>query len=209
MTPICATGTASRISGATFELLAIDALEIHERGYPSRDTVLPPGLPETGEYHWRDGGEAHINDPSGIASLQNAVREKNQVSYDAYAENARRQVRAVTLRGLLDFDFEKSVEIPIEQVEPWHEIVRRFVTGAMSYGSISLESHAALAVAMNRIVRLFVIRCRYLNADVLLQGGKSNTGEGGEDAERSDILPNGDTMRSAIKQVASGRTLTL
>lgn len=150
-------GTASRISGATFELLAMDAFEIHERGYPSRETVLPPGLPETGEYHWRDGGEAHMNDPAGIANLQNAVREKNQTSYDLYSENARKQVRAITLRGLLDFDFDKAQAIPIEQVEPWHEIVKRFVTGAMSYGSISMESHAALAVAMNRIVRRLLL----------------------------------------------------
>ncbi|POY76879.1 putative Glutamate synthase (NADH) [Rhodotorula taiwanensis] len=183
----CFVGTASRISGATFEMLALDALELHERGYPSRETVLPPGLPETGEYHWRDGGEAHINDPAGIASLQDAVREKNQKSYEAYSANALRQVRAVTLRGLLEFDYSKGQEIPLEQVEPWHEIVKRFVTGAMSYGSISMEAHSSLAIAMNRI------------------GGKSNTGEGGEDAERSEIMPNGDTMRSAIKQIASGR----
>ncbi len=183
----CFVGTASRVSGSNFELLAIDALEMHERGYPSRETVLVPALPETGEYHWRDGGEAHINDPMGMASLQNAVREKNQQSYDAYAANARKQVQAVTLRGLLDFDYDKGQEIPIEQVEPWHEIVHRFVTGAMSYGSISMEAHSSLAIAMNRI------------------GGKSNTGEGGEDAERSEIMPNGDTMRSAIKQIASGR----
>ncbi|GAA5893643.1 glutamate synthase (NADH) [Sporobolomyces salmoneus] len=183
----CFVGTASRISGATFEMLALDALELHERGYPSRETVLPPGLPETGEYHWRDGGESHINDPSSIAFLQDAVREKNQKSYDAYAASARKQVRAVTLRGLLDFKFDPEVEIPIEQVEPWHEIVHRFVTGAMSYGSISMEAHSTLAIAMNRL------------------GGKSNTGEGGEDSERSDIMPNGDTMRSAIKQIASGR----
>ncbi|KAI5479957.1 GOGAT, glutamate synthase [Pseudohyphozyma bogoriensis] len=183
----CFDGTASRVAGSTFELLALDALELHERGYPSRDTVSVPGLVETGEYHWRDGGEAHINDPTGIAQLQNAVRAENQAAYDAYAANARAQVRAVTLRGLLDFDFTKGKEIPVEQVEPWHEIVKRFVTGAMSYGSISMESHSALAIAMNRL------------------GGKSNTGEGGEDAERSEILPNGDTMRSAIKQVASGR----
>jgi glutamate synthase (NADPH/NADH) len=185
----CFAGTASRIQGATFELLAMDAFEYHERGYPSRDAVVPPGLPESGEYHWRDNGEAHINDPTGIAHLQDAVREKNQRSYDAYSANARNQVKSVTLRGLLDFDYSKGEEIPIEQVEPWHEIVRRFCTGAMSYGSISMESHSTLAIAMNRL------------------GGKSNTGEGGEDAERSKIMPNGDTMRSAIKQVASGRTL--
>lgn len=169
--------------------MAADAFELHERGFPSRETVVPPGLPETGEYHWRDGGEAHINDPTGIAAVQNAVREKNQQSYDAYSANARKQVEAVTLRGLLDFDDSKANPIPIEQVEPWHEIVKRFVTGAMSYGSISMESHATLAVAMNRL------------------GGKSNTGEGGEDPERSNTLPNGDTMRSAIKQIASGRKL--
>lgn len=183
----CFVGTASRIQGSTFELLAMDAFEYHERGYPSRETILPPGLPESGEYHWRDGGEAHINDPTSIANLQDAVRSKNQSSYDAYSLNARKQVQAVTLRGLLEFDFSGAEPIPIEQVEPWHEIVRRFCTGAMSYGSISMEAHSALAIAMNRL------------------GGKSNTGEGGEDAERSKVLDNGDTMRSAIKQVASGR----
>ncbi|KAG8767917.1 glutamate synthase [NADH] [Ceratobasidium sp. 428] len=183
----CFTGTASRVQGATFDLLAMDAFELHERGYPSRETLIPPGMPESGEYHWRDGGEAHINDPAGIANLQDAVRERNQAAYDAYSRNAREQTKQVALRGLLDFKFEAATAIPVEQVEPWNEIVRRFVTGAMSYGSISMEAHSTLAVAMNRL------------------GGKSNTGEGGEDAERSQILPNGDTMRSAIKQVASGR----
>jgi len=184
----CFLGTASRVQGATFELLAMDAIEYHERGYPSRDIVKARGLPETGEYHWRDGGEAHINDPVGIANLQDAVSSnKNQRAYDAYAANARAQVRAVTLRGLLDFDFESATPVPIEEVESWTEIVKRFCTGAMSYGSISMEAHSALAVAMNRL------------------GGKSNTGEGGEDAERSNVMPNGDSMRSAIKQIASGR----
>ncbi|KAG9006059.1 glutamate synthase [NADH] [Tulasnella sp. JGI-2019a] len=183
----CFIGTASRVQGATFELLAMDAFELHERGWPSRESTLPPGMPESGEYHWRDGGDAHVNDPSGIANMQDAVREKNQTAYDAYARNAHQQIKAVTLRGLLDFKYEAATAIPIDQVEPWNEIVQRFCTGAMSYGSISMEAHSTLAVAMNRL------------------GGKSNTGEGGEDAERSTILPNGDTMRSAIKQVASGR----
>ncbi|CAL1704998.1 unnamed protein product [Somion occarium] len=183
----CFIGTASRVQGATFDLLALDAFELHERGWPSRETIIPPGMPESGEYHWRSGGEAHINDPSGIANLQDAVREKNQQAYEAYAKNANDQASAVHLRGLLDFRYENTTAIPIEQVEPWNEIVRRFVTGAMSYGSISMEAHSTLAIAMNRL------------------GGKSNTGEGGEDAERSLVLPNGDTMRSAIKQVASGR----
>ncbi|KIY64888.1 NADPH-dependent glutamate synthase [Cylindrobasidium torrendii FP15055 ss-10] len=183
----CFTGTASRVQGATFDLLAMDAFELHERGWPSRETILPPGMPESGEYHWRDGGEPHINDPAGIANLQDAVRERNQSAFDAYSRNANEQTSRVHLRGLLDFRYEAAAAIPIEQVEPWNEIVRRFVTGAMSYGSISMEAHSALAVAMNRL------------------GGKSNTGEGGEDAERSLVLSNGDTMRSAIKQVASGR----
>ncbi|KAF8905962.1 NADPH-dependent glutamate synthase [Gymnopilus junonius] len=183
----CFIGTASRVQGATFDLLAMDAFELHERGWPTRETILPPGMPESGEYHWRDGGEAHINDPVGIANLQDAVREKNQLAYDSYARNANQQAQSIHLRGLLEFRYEAATPIPIEQVEPWNEIVRRFVTGAMSYGSISMEAHSALAVAMNRL------------------GGKSNTGEGGEDAERSQVLPNGDTMRSAIKQVASGR----
>jgi len=183
----CFIGTASRVQGATFDLLAMDAFELHERGWPSRETIIPPGMPESGEYHWRDNGEAHINDPVGIANLQDAVREKNQSAFDAYTKNANAQAKSVHLRGLLEFRYESATAIPIEQVEPWNEIVRRFVTGAMSYGSISMESHSTLAVAMNRL------------------GGKSNTGEGGEDAERSHILPNGDTMRSAIKQVASGR----
>ncbi|KAG5417631.1 GLT1 [Candida metapsilosis] len=183
----CFVGTASRIRGVTFEYIAQDAFTLHERGYPSRETIKPIGLPETGEYHWRDGGDAHINEPAAIASLQDAVRNKNERAFDAYCKKENEAVRNCTLRGLLDFDFESSTPVPIDQVEPWTEIVRRFFTGAMSYGSISMESHSTLAVAMNRL------------------GGKSNTGEGGEDAARSQVSENGDTMRSAIKQVASGR----
>jgi len=183
----CFRGTASRIKGVTFELIAEDAFRFHERGFPSRETVAVPGLPESGEYHWRDGGEAHINDPTSIANMQDAVRTKNDKSYEAYSKSEFEQIKSCTLRGMLDFKFDDCTPIPIDQVEPWTEIVRRFCTGAMSYGSISLESHSTLAVAMNRL------------------GGKSNTGEGGEDAERSQRMANGDTMRSAIKQVASGR----
>ncbi|KAK0613827.1 hypothetical protein B0T14DRAFT_569832 [Immersiella caudata] len=183
----CFKGTASRIKGITFELIAEDAFRFHERGFPSRFTVGTRGLPESGEYHWRDGGEPHINDPTSIANIQDAVRTKNDKSYEAYSKSEYEQIKACTLRGMLDFKFEDCEPVPIEQVEPWTEIVRRFCTGAMSYGSISMESHSTLAVAMNRL------------------GGKSNTGEGGEDPERAQRLPNGDTMRSAIKQVASGR----
>ncbi|KXL41770.1 hypothetical protein M433DRAFT_1270 [Acidomyces richmondensis BFW] len=183
----CFTGTATRIRGMTFDLIALDAFALHEKGFPSRPIVEIPGLAETGEYHWRDGGEAHVNDPTSIANIQDAVRTKNDKSYEAYSKSEYEQIKNCTLRGLLDFDFESFTPIPIEQVEPWTEIVRRFCTGAMSYGSISMESHSTLAVAMNRL------------------GGRSNTGEGGEDPERSLPLENGDSMRSAIKQIASGR----
>ncbi|PGH13754.1 hypothetical protein AJ79_03453 [Helicocarpus griseus UAMH5409] len=183
----CFAGTASRIRGMTFEQIAQDAFAFHEKGFPSRNIAEIPGLPESGEYHWRDGGEPHVNDPVSIANIQDAVRTKNDRSYEAYARSEHEQIKNCTLRGLLDFDFEQRTPVPIDQVEPWTEIVRRFVTGAMSYGSISMESHSTLAVAMNRL------------------GGKSNTGEGGEDAERNKVMENGDTMRSAIKQIASGR----
>ncbi|KAF2097422.1 glutamate synthase-like protein [Rhizodiscina lignyota] len=183
----CFTGTATRIKGMTFELIAQDAFALHDKGFPSRSIVEIPGLAETGEYHWRDGGEAHVNDPVSIANVQDAVRTRNDKSYEAYSMAEYEQIKNCTLRGMLDFAFDERTPVPIDQVEPWTEIVRRFVTGAMSYGSISMESHSTIAVAMNRL------------------GGKSNTGEGGEDPERSLRLDNGDTMRSAIKQVASGR----
>ena len=183
----CFAGTATRIRGMTFELIAQDAFALHEKGYPSRHVMTIPGLAESGEYHWRDGGQPHINDPVSIANIQDAVRSKNDKSYEAYSLSEYEQIKNCTLRGMLDFDFEQRAPIPIDQVEPWTEIVRRFVTGAMSYGSISMESHSTLAVAMNRL------------------GGKSNTGEGGEDPERSLAMENGDSMRSAIKQIASGR----
>ncbi|KAI9798693.1 MAG: glutamate synthase [NADH] [Sarcosagium campestre] len=183
----CFTGTATRIKGLTFELIAQDAFAFHEKGFPSRAVIDIPGLAESGEYHWRDGGESHINDPVSIANIQDAVRTKNDKSYEAYSLSEYEQIKNCTLRGLLDFNFDECIPVPIDQVEPWTEIVRRFCTGAMSYGSISMEAHSTLAVAMNRL------------------GGKSNTGEGGEDPERSNPMENGDTMRSAIKQVASGR----
>lgn len=183
----CFKGTACRIGGVTFETIAEDAFRFHEQGFPSRYTVGVSGLTESGEYHWRDGGEPHVNDPVSIANIQDAVRNKNDKSYEAYSKSEYEQIKACTLRGMLDFNFDESKSIPIDQVEPWTEIVRRFCTGAMSYGSISMESHATLAVAMNRL------------------GGKSNTGEGGEDPERSLVDEFGDTRRSAIKQVASGR----
>ncbi|KAJ3207129.1 glutamate synthase [NADH] [Dinochytrium kinnereticum] len=183
----CFNGTPSRIKGVGFDILAVDALAYHDAAWPSRDTISLNTLPEAGDYHWRDGGEAHINDPVSIANLQDAVRRKNTNAYETYSRQAYEQIKNCTLRGMLDFKFEAAKPIPIEEVEPWTNIVKRFCTGAMSYGSISMEAHATLAVAMNRL------------------GGKSNTGEGGEDPERSNVLANGDSKRSAIKQVASGR----
>ncbi|CAH7685342.1 hypothetical protein PPACK8108_LOCUS19842 [Phakopsora pachyrhizi] len=165
----CFLGTASRIQGTTFGLLALDAFDYHKQGYPSRNTVLPPGLPKSGEYHWRDRSEAHINDLVAIANLQEAIQSKNQLAYDTYSQRSNRQ------------------SIPLKKVEPWTELLKQFCTGAMSYGLISSEVHSALATAMNQL------------------GGKSNTGEGSKDPSRSQIMPNGDTMRSAIKLVASGQ----
>ncbi|KAL2314381.1 putative glutamate synthase [NADPH] [Schizosaccharomyces pombe] len=183
----CFLGTASRIRGVTFEHIALDAFALHERGYPTDQSIRSLQIPDMGDFYYRDGGEQHVNHPKAIASLQDAVRNKNEAAYAEFSRTHYEQTRRCTLRGMLDFDFDSSQAIPIEQVEPWTEIVRRFCTGAMSYGSISMESHSSLAIAMNRL------------------GGKSNTGEGGEDPARSQRLANGDTMRSAIKQIASGR----
>ncbi|RKO91909.1 hypothetical protein BDK51DRAFT_18838 [Blyttiomyces helicus] len=183
----CFSGTASRIKGVGFDILALDALTFHEQAWPTRATVALDTLPEAGDYHWRDGGENHINDPASISNLQDAVRRKNLNAYEAYSRQAHDQIKNCTLRGLLDFKFDHAKPVLVDEVEPWTAIVKRFCTGAMSYGSISLEAHSTLALAMNRL------------------GGKSNTGEGGEDPARSDPLPNGDSMRSSIKQVASGR----
>ncbi|PVU92698.1 hypothetical protein BB559_003634 [Furculomyces boomerangus] len=196
---ICLKNTTSRIGGAGFDVFACDAIAFHEKGYPSTTRVNEiTGLQEgsiwssagkLGEYHWNRGGTKHVNTPAAISKLQDAVRQKNQQSWDEYSkEQWEKATKGCTLRGLLEFNIPKDCkEISIEEVEPWTEIVKRFVTGAMSYGSISLEAHTALAAAMNKI------------------GGKSNSGEGGEDPSRYEKLPNGGSYRSAIKQVASGR----
>ncbi|KAI9164210.1 glutamate synthase [NADH], partial [Blastocladiella emersonii ATCC 22665] len=183
----CFMGTASRIQGVGFEHLATDMLCLHARAWPATAVVAPSRpLPEMGDYHHRTGSEAHINDPVAIASLQDAVRSANQGAYDKYVAATRAQVEGCTLRGCLDFVPSAAagiMPISIDEVEPWTDIVRRFCTGAMSYGSISLEAHTSLARAMNEL------------------GGKSNTGEGGEEEARSKDP----TLRSAIKQIASGR----
>ncbi|KAL8199769.1 hypothetical protein R6Q57_013337 [Mikania cordata] len=188
----CFAGTPSRVEGATFEGLAGDALNLHDLGFPTRefppDSAEAVALPNPGDYHWRKGGEVHLNDPLAIAKLQEAARGNSVAAYKEYAKRIHELNKTCNLRGLLKFK-EGSVKVPLEEVEPASEIVKRFCTGAMSYGSISLEAHTTLAVAMNKI------------------GGKSNTGEGGENPSRLVPLPDGsmNPKRSAIKQVASGR----
>jgi glutamate synthase (NADPH/NADH) large chain len=183
----CFVGTASRIQGVGLDVLAKEALRRHEIGFPTRAEQRLPVLPNFGEFHWRAEGERHMWDPQAISDLQVAARENNADAYWRFAKHTNDEAtRKCALRGLLKFK-EVNRPIPISEVEPAKEIVKRFCTGAMSFGSISAEAHETLAIAMNRI------------------GGKSNTGEGGEDPERFKPLPNGDSKRSAIKQVASGR----
>ena len=183
---LCFTGTASRIRGVGFDVLARESLRRHQLGFPRREQPKLPVLPNTGQYHWRKGGEKHSWNPETIANIQQAARSGDKDAYKRFSNYVNEELsRNCHLRGLLNF---KSTQaIPLEEVEPATEIVKRFCTGAMSYGSISAESHEALAIAMNRL------------------GGKSNTGEGGEDYERFKTMPNGDSKRSSIKQIASGR----
>ncbi|KAJ6808958.1 glutamate synthase 1 [NADH], chloroplastic isoform X1 [Iris pallida] len=188
----CFNGTPSRVEGATFEMLARDALRLHEMAFPKR--ALPPGsaeaaaLPNPGDYHWRKDGEIHLNDPLAIAKLQEAARQNSVEAYKEYSSRIQELNKTCNLRGMLKFKDVKE-KVSLDEVEPASEIVKRFCTGAMSYGSISLEAHSTLAVAMNKL------------------GGKSNTGEGGEQPSRMEPLPDGsmNPKRSAIKQVASGR----
>ncbi|WP_437225171.1 glutamate synthase large subunit [Planctomicrobium sp. SH661] len=183
----CFRGTASRIRGIGFEILAEETIRRHEIGYPSRsETKALPVLSNMGLVHWRHGGEKHGWNPFTIAEIQQAARAGDKDAYKRFAHLVNESNhRQGTLRGLMRF--KPGNPIPIEEVEPASEIVKRFCTGAMSYGSISAEAHETVAIAMNRM------------------GGKSNTGEGGEDYERFKRMPNGDLKRSAIKQVASGR----
>jgi glutamate synthase (NADPH/NADH) large chain/glutamate synthase (ferredoxin) len=203
-------GTASRIGGVGAQALATEALERHARAYPApHDALLPVG----GIYAWRRDGEHHMWNPETIALVQHAVRAANgnvaqalegdaaasaevrsSAAFEKYREYARTvnedAARRATLRGLLEIGAAAPGQreaVPLEEVEPAREIVKRFCTGAMSLGSISREAHETLAIAMNRL------------------GGRSNTGEGGEDAARYVPDANGDERRSAIKQVASGR----
>jgi glutamate synthase (NADPH/NADH) large chain len=208
------TGTASRVEGIGVFEIAEEAIRMHKAAFGD-DPVLATMLDAGGEYAWRARGEEHMWSPDAIAKLQHSTRANNWNTYKEYAQIINDQSkRHMTLRGLFEFKIDPSKAIPVEDVEPAKEIVKRFATGAMSLGSISTEAHATLAVAMNRI------------------GGKSNTGEGGEDAARyrnelkgipiklGDSLKSvigaenvevdlplqaGDSLRSRIKQVASGR----
>ncbi|HVR30996.1 MAG TPA: glutamate synthase large subunit, partial [Thermoanaerobaculia bacterium] len=184
----CFAGTASRIQGAGFATLAKEALRRHELGYPPEGRAHRYALPNPGLIHWRAGGEEHMWSPAIIAAVQEAARTDSRAAYDQFSTLVNEHAtRACALRGLLKFKNRTEHAVPLEEVEPAAAIVKRFCTGAMSFGSISTETHETLAIAMNRI------------------GGKSNTGEGGEDPKRFVPLPNGDSRRSAIKQVASGR----
>ena len=208
------TGTPSRVEGISVFDIAEEAIRTHKLAY-GKDPVLANALDAGGEYAWRVRGEEHMWTPDAIAKLQHSTRANNWNTYKEYAQIINDQSRRqVTLRGLFEFRIDPAKAIPVDEVEPASEIVKRFATGAMSLGSISTEAHSTLAVAMNRI------------------GGKSNTGEGGEDPLRyrnelkgipiqqgqtmSDLLGKeifevdyalqaGDSMRSKIKQVASGR----
>ena len=189
----CFEGTLSRIEGVGFDVLADEAVRRHELGFPTTSAMadtsdLAADLPNDGQVHWRPQAEKHMWSPVAIRELQKAARYEDEDSYWRFAEACDEGARQrCTLRGLLGF--RQTTPIPLDEVEPATAIVKRFVTGAMSYGSISKEAHETLAIAMNAL------------------GGKSNTGEGGEDPARYLPLADGGSnpRRSAIKQVASGR----
>ncbi len=182
------TKTASRVEGVGLDAIAEEAITRHGNAYAPREDERDAALDPGGIYQWRAGGERHLFNPVTIHKLQKATRLGDYAVFKEYSDTINDQSREMfTLRGLMEFKIDPAKSIPLDEVEPASEIVKRFKTGAMSYGSISKEAHEALAVAMNRL------------------GGKSNTGEGGEDPDRFTPDENGDSRRSAIKQVASGR----
>ncbi|MEK6547685.1 MAG: glutamate synthase large subunit [Bacteroidota bacterium] len=178
-------GSISRINGIDLDTIAKEALVKHQAGYELLKSEYPK-LEVGGIYQWKQRGEEHLFNPATIHLLQQATKSNDYAVYKKYAQIIDDQTKkAITLRGLLRFKSAQSISI--DEVEPIENILKRFATGAMSFGSISYEAHTTLAIAMNRI------------------GGKSNTGEGGEDPIRFESMANGDSMNSAIKQVASGR----
>lgn len=181
----CFRGSISRIEGMGYDGLAREVLVRHKLAYPEK-ALANPQLEVGGVYQWKRRGEAHMFNPKSIHYLQIAARNNDADAFNLYKEEINSQTeKALTLRGLLAF--RKGDPIPLEEVEPASEIMKRFATGAMSFGSISWEAHTTLAIAMNKI------------------GAKSNSGEGGEDPIRFEIDEKGNNMRSSIKQVASGR----
>jgi len=178
-------GTASRVAGIGLDEIAAEAVRRHRQAFPERDR-LPKLLQAGGDYHVRAGGEKHLWSSEAIYKLQQATRNDDYQAFTDYTRLIDDQSRArATLRSL--FRFEKRTPVPIDEVEPVERIVPRFASAAMSFGSISKEAHETIAVAMNRL------------------GAKSNSGEGGEDPQRYEPLPGGDSKRSRIKQIASGR----
>jgi glutamate synthase (NADPH/NADH) large chain len=182
-------GVTSKLGGISIDMIAQETIARHHIAYPPGGEI--PGtkrLPIGGEYQWRREGEPHLFDPETVFALQHATRNKRYDIFKRYTSRVDDQSkRLMTLRGLFEFKTGVRPAISIDDVESRSEIIKRFSTGAMSYGSISAEAHETLAIAMNRL------------------GGKSNTGEGGEDPERYKLEANGDSRRSSIKQVASGR----
>ena len=185
----CFSGTNSRIQGCNFDVLAEESIRRHRLGFPANKSEALPMLPNLGEFHWRAEGERHGWDPVAIADIQVAARQGDKNAYRRFADHINNDAKMrYALRGL--FELKEGVfgpAVPMEKVQSAKEIVKRFCSGAMSLGSISAEAHETMAIALNRL------------------GGKSNTGEGGEDPVRFQPLPNGDSKKSAIKQVASGR----
>ena len=180
------TWTASRIGGVDVDVLEADVRKLHTQAFPDAELAANPDLPSGGFYQWRRDGEYHMWNPDTIAKLQYATRMNDFDAYKEFAELANKyEERTCTIRGLLGFKDDESV--PLDEVEPAMEIIKRFATGAISLGSISREAHESLAIAMNRV------------------GARSNSGEGGEDYRRYTPDANGDRRFSAVKQVASGR----
>jgi glutamate synthase (ferredoxin) len=182
------TWTPTRIGGVGIDVIAREVKMRQDRAYPPKRPIYHKQLGVGGNLQYRVGGEQHLFNPLSISQLQYATRSGSYPAFKEYSKLIDNQSAGLcTLRGLMDFKPNHRHALSIDEVEPVESIVKRFKTGAMSYGSISREAHEALAIAMNRL------------------GAKSNTGEGGEDPARFEILPNGDSLKSAIKQVASGR----
>ena len=183
----CFEGTVSKIGGIGFDTIEHENALRHSLGWPEDQVEASADLPNPGDFHWRSEGEKKGWNPETVWSLQLAARTNDENAYDKFSKLANKKAEdALNIRGLLKFNY-SGESISINDVEPASEIVKRFCTGAMSFGSISPEAHETLAVAMNRI------------------GGKSNSGEGGEDPARYEPMKNGDSKSSAIKQIASGR----